>query len=94
MAGYWIVRGTAIRDQQAADEYVKRWGAIAQRYGAEIIAGKGAIDTREGEEYPRQLVIRFPSFEDAVKCYEDPDYVEAMNFSSKAFDRELSILEG
>ena len=22
MAGYWIVRGTAVRDQQAADEYV------------------------------------------------------------------------
>jgi len=94
MAGYWIVRGTSIRDQQAADEYVKRWGDVALRYGAEVVAGKGQIDTREGEDYPRQLVIRFPSFEDAVKCYEDPDYVEAMKYSSKAFDRELSILEG
>lgn len=94
MAGYWVVRGSAIRDQAAADEYVKHWGPIGQRYGAEVIAGKGAIDTREGENYPRQLVIRFPSFEDAVKCYEDPEYVKAMAFSSKAFDRELSILEG
>ena len=94
MAGYWIVRGTAIRNQQAADEYVKRWSAIAQRYKAEVIAGKAAIDTREGEAYPRQLVIRFPSFEDAVKCYEDPEYREAMKYSSQAFDRELSILEG
>ena len=94
MAGYWIVRGSAIRDQAAADEYVKRWGAIAERYGAEVIAGKGRIDTREGEDFPRQLVIRFPSFADAVKCYEDPDYVEAMKYSSQAFDRDLSILEG
>ncbi len=94
MAGYWVVRGSAIHDQQAAGEYVKRWSDIASRYGAEIIAGKGQIDTREGEDYPRQLLIRFPSFEDAVKCYEDPEYVEAMKFSSQAFDRDLSILEG
>lgn len=94
MSGYWVVRGSAIRDQDAADEYVKRWMPIGKRYGAEVIAGKGIIDTREGENYPRQLVIRFPSFDDAVNCYEDPEYVEAMEYSSKAFDRELVILEG
>lgn len=94
MAGYWVVRGSAIKDQGAADEYVALWGPIGQRYGAEVIAGKARIDTREGQNFPRQLVIRFPSFEDAVSCYEDPEYVRAMEFSGRAFDRELSILEG
>ena len=94
MAGYWVVRGSAIRDEAAANEYVSQWMPIGQRYGAEIIAGKGRIDNREGEHFPRQLIIRFPSFEDAVACYEDPEYVKAMEFSSIAFDRDLSILEG
>ena len=94
MAGYWVVRGSAIKDEAAAKEYVSLWLPIGQRYGAEVIAGKGAIDIREGANYPRQLVIRFPSFEKAVKCYEDPEYEKAMAFARLAFDRELSILEG
>lgn len=94
MAGYWVVRGSAIRNQAAADEYVSMWLPIAQKYGAEVIAGKGRIDTREGKAFPRQLIIRFPSYDDAVSCYEDPDYARAMKAARQAFDRELSILEG
>ena len=41
MAGYWVVRGSAIRDEAAAKEYASLWMPIGQRYGAEIIAGKG-----------------------------------------------------
>ena len=94
MAGYWVVRGSAIRDEAALQQYGKMWGPIAERFGAEIIAGKGTIDTREGEEYPRQLVVRFASYEQAVACYEDPDYQAAMEFAHEAYDRELVILDG
>ena len=88
MAGYWIVRSSAVRDEAALAEYGTLWGGIGPRFGAEI------IDTREGEVYPRQLVIRFPSFADAVACYEDPAYQAAIPVALRAFDRELSILEG
>ncbi|MCP4390366.1 MAG: DUF1330 domain-containing protein [Gammaproteobacteria bacterium] len=95
MAGYWVVRGSEIRDQQALQEYGKLWIGIAERFGAEVIAGKGAIDTREGAAYPRQLIIRFDSYQRAVNCYEDPEYQRAMAFALKAYyERELSILEG
>ncbi len=94
MAGYWIVRSSAIKDEAALAEYGALWGGIGPRYGAEVIAGKARIDTREGEHYPRQLVIRFPSFEDAVACYEDPAYQAAITVARRAFDRELAILEG
>lgn len=94
MAGYWVVRGSAIKDEVALQEYGKMWGPIAERYGAEIIAGKGVIDTREGAEFPRQLVIRFASYAQAVACYEDADYQAAMEYALKAYDRELVILDG
>jgi uncharacterized protein (DUF1330 family) len=94
MAGYWVVRGSEIRDPQALEEYGRRWVAIAARYGAEVVAGKGAVDTREGEAYPRQLIVRFDSYQQAVDCYEDAEYREAMVFAKRAYDRELSILEG
>ena len=94
MAGYWLVRGGEIRDQDALQEYGQRWAAIAERYGAEIVAGRGAIETREGPHFPRQLVVRFESYEQAVKCYEDPEYQAALPFVQRAYERELSILEG
>ena len=41
MAGYWIVRGGSIKDAEALATYGTLWGAIADRFGAKIIAGKG-----------------------------------------------------
>ncbi len=76
------------------NEYVALCGPTGRKYGAEVIVGKGRIDTREGQNIPRQLVIRFQSYDDAINCYEDPDYIKAMELASRAFDRELSILEG
>lgn len=94
MAGYWIVRGSDIRDQAALQRYGELWASIAARYGAEVIAGRGAVETREGPHFPRQLIIRFKSYRQAVDCYDDPEYRAAMEFALKAYDRELSILEG
>ena len=94
MAGYWVVRGGDIKDEAAFAEYARRWPDIGTRFGAEVVAGKAAVDTREGTPCARQLIVRFPSYAQAVACYEDPDYQEAMAFAQKASDRELSILEG
>ncbi len=62
MVGYWVARGSAAHDQQVANEYVAIWLPAARKYGAEVIAGKGSIGVHEGEEYPRQLIIRLSSF--------------------------------
>lgn len=94
MAGYWVVRGGEIKDPSALQAYGELWPPIAARYGAEIIAGKGEIETREGPNYPRQLIVRFDSYQQALDCYEDPDYQEALKLVRQAYDRELSIVEG
>ena len=94
MAGYWLVRGGEIRDQAALQEYAEQWGPVAARFGAEIIAGKGAMEIFEGPDYPRQLIVRFESYKKALACYNDPEYQRLKALVEKAYDRELSILEG
>jgi uncharacterized protein (DUF1330 family) len=94
MSGYWIVRGSESRDAEAAAEYGRLWADIAQRYNAKIIAGPGTHLTVEGKDYPRNLIVEFPNYQDAVECYNDPDYTDAMVFLKKAFDRELVIVGG
>ena len=65
MAGYWIIRGN-LRDAAALEEYAARFQPIGARYSVSIVAGKGQVQTVEGPEYGRNLVIRFDSYEAAV----------------------------
>ena len=97
MAGYWVVKGTVV-DNDAYQEYVKLWTPIAKRYRVKMLAGGGAHDTREGADFARVLVIEFPSYEQALACYDDSDYQAAMKLALAAYDpakpRELVIVEG
>jgi uncharacterized protein (DUF1330 family) len=94
MAGYWIVRSTASQDKEAAEEYARLWNEISPRYGAKVIVSRGSHETMEGEDRPRNLIIEFPTYQDALDCYKDPDYTAAIEFVKKAFDRELVIIDG
>ncbi len=94
MAGYWLVRASASTDAEAAAEYGKLWKPIAEKYQAKILASEGAHKTVEGNDLPRNLLIEFPSYEQALACYNDPDYSEAAEYALRAYDRELTIIEG
>ncbi len=93
MAGYWIVRGT-IKDQAAFEEYVRLWNPIAERYGASYLTGGKGHQTREGKDYQRVVIVQFPSYEQAVACYDDPDYRAALVPAMLAYDRDLVIVDG
>ena len=93
MAGYWMVRTTEIRDQDAIEQYRKLWPDIGSRYNAKILASRGEHKTVEGEDKPRNLLVEFPTYQDALDCYNDPDYAVAIEYMKKACDRELVIIE-
>ncbi|MCP4769697.1 MAG: DUF1330 domain-containing protein [Gammaproteobacteria bacterium] len=79
------------RDQQLTPQ---QYNDFAERFGAEVIAGKGRVETREGPQYARQLIVCFESYEQALACYESPEYQVAMKLALQASERELSIVEG
>ena len=94
MAGYWIVRGGEVTDTDAMQAYAKLWPDIAAQFGAQLLAGKGQVETCEGPAYARQLIVRFASYEQAVACYHSPEYAPAKALAQKASARELIIIEG
>ncbi len=95
MAGYWVVRTSDIADEEAYQEYSRHWAPIAEKYGASFLVGpQGRHEAREGPDFPRVLVVEFPSYEQAVACYDDPDYQESLPFSRICFtERDLVIVE-
>ncbi len=93
MAAYWMVRSGDIKDEEALKEYQIRFVNIGPRFEAKIIA-RGKHQSPEGPDYPRVLIVEFPSYEQAIACYESPEYREAMLYANRAFDRELTIIDG
>ena len=94
MAGYWIARGT-ITDEDAYADYARLWAPIGKRFGARFLASGGRHETREGNDHSRLAIIEFPSYEQALACYDDPDYQASLHYAQAAYgnERELIIVE-
>ena len=91
--GYWIANNLVSN----ADEYEKYKAANAApfaRHGARFLVRGGAQQLREGDAYPRTVVLEFPSYEAAVACYDDPDYQAAKAIRASVSEGRLLIVEG
>ncbi len=93
MAGYWVVK-VRVSDAESYGEYAKlATAAVANHGGRFIVRGQPAV-TKEGEDFPRNVVIEFPSYDQALACYESPEYAEALKFAEGAAERIFAIVNG
>jgi uncharacterized protein (DUF1330 family) len=93
MAAYWIIRAGEVKDQDALKVYQKLWAPVAVHHKAKVIT-RSNFETPEGPDFPRVLIIEFPTYQQAISCYQDPDYQQAIKFANQAFDREMTIIDG
>ena len=93
MVAYWLARVT-VTDSEAYAEYAKRATTAIESHGGKFLARGGRSTTLEGEDFPRTVVVEFPSFDQAVACYNSPAYQEAKACQEGAAVRNLSIVEG
>ncbi len=93
MTGYWIGR-IKVTDPDAYAEYVRRVPAILEAYGGRFLVRGGRAVSVEGEDWPRNVVIAFPSFEQAKACYHSAEYQEAKALQDAAAVRMIAIVDG
>ncbi len=93
MAAYWIAHVT-VTDADAYGEYAKRATGAIEAHGGEFLARASRTVWLEGEERARNVVVRFPSVEDAEACYRSEAYQQALSFARGAAERDLCIVEG
>jgi uncharacterized protein (DUF1330 family) len=91
--GYWIARLT-VNDAARYPEYVALAGPAYGRFGAKLLVRGGAFQEAEGNARPRNVVIEFPTYQDAVDCYNSPEYTAARAIRQSIADGELIIIEG
>ncbi len=93
MAGYWVVK-VRVTNAESYGKYAKlAAAAVADHGGRFIVRGQPAV-TKEGEDFPRNVVVEFPSHDQALACYDSPKYQEALAFADGAAERIFSIVNG
>ncbi len=93
MKGHWIAR-TDVTDEALHLEYGKRAMPAIEKFGGRLIVRGGRATTPEGRAWARNVVIEFDSYEQALACYDSPEYQAALSYAKRASVRELFIVEG
>ena len=73
MAVYYIGSYDII-DIEAFSKYPPRVLQIIPRYGGEVLASDTEAVTVEGNARTMNAIVKFPSLQDALNCYNDAEY--------------------
>lgn len=71
--GYWIVRGD-VHNEEGYKPYAAANPAIFKKFGGKFLVRGGKYEAVEGASGTRNVVIEFPSYEEALACYRSPEY--------------------
>jgi uncharacterized protein (DUF1330 family) len=77
MPAYWLAR-SKINDPVEYKKYTDQVPGIIAKYHGKVLARGGKYRIMEGPDtFHRFIVIEFPSMEQAVACFESPEYQAA-----------------
>ena len=93
MNGYWIVKVNVL-DPEKQNLYKSYASAAVEKYNGRFLVRGGAAITKEGKDFDRNVVVQFPSFEDAQKAYESDEYQSAKKILGENKDRLFAIAAG
>jgi uncharacterized protein (DUF1330 family) len=94
MKAYWLAH-IEVKNPEQYGEYTRRAPAAFAKYGGRFLARGGRAIALEGRETPpRNVVIEFDSYEQALACYHSAEYQEACGYRQGAAYAEVIIVEG
>ena len=91
--GYWIAHVT-VTDPERYAVYASATAEPFRKYGANVLARGGIYKALEGSDKARNVVIEFPSFQDALDCYNSAEYQAARENRIGAGLADITIVEG
>ena len=94
MKAYWIAVYKDMKNPENIKKYAEKASPAIKECKGIILVRGGKVETSEGNPSPRTVLIQFPTMEDALKCYNSPEYQEAMKIGNGEFNRHIQIVEG
>lgn len=90
---YWIAH-VDVSDPERYQDYVSTAAPAMQRHGAKFLARGGPFQPLEGQARARNVVIEFPSMDEALACYNSAEYQAAKAIRETVSSAEILIVEG
>lgn len=90
---YWIGR-VDVSDAESYKNYVARNGIAFAKYGGRFLVRGGKFESVVGTPRQRNVVIEFPSYEQAMACWHSPEYQSARAEQKGGAEMELIVIEG
>jgi uncharacterized protein (DUF1330 family) len=90
---YWIAR-VDVPDPEGYKAYLAAAKPAFERFGANFLARGGSSDAVEGPGRARNVIIEFPSLEQARNCYYSDEYQAAKAIRQKVSAGEIVLVEG
>lgn len=91
--GYWVAH-VEVKDANAYEAYRRANAAAFEKFGARFLVRGGVRELREGNAKKRTVVIEFPSYPDALACYDSPEYQAAKALRDPVSEGDMVIVEG
>jgi len=76
MAAVYYIVTYDIEDMEEFQKYPPQVMALFPKYGAEVLASDTEAICLEGTAKTMNAIIKFPSKESALSCYNSPEYQE------------------
>jgi len=92
--GIWIAVYEKIENMETLKKYAIKATTVIGKYSGKFLVRGGKNITLEGKQSPRTVIVEFPNFSDAEKCYNSDEYKEALNILKGSVKRNLQIIEG
>ena len=94
MKGYWVCIYEKINDLEKLKAYALKAKPAIEKFSGNFLVRGGKNRTNEGINTPRNVVVEFPDFNTAIKCYDSEEYQEAHNILNGHVVRHHQIVEG
>ena len=91
--GYWVAKAN-VNSPEKQQDYGKLAEAVLEKYNGRFLIRGGRQETKEGEEYMRNVVVEFPSYKAAIDAYESKEYQDALKVLDGGAERLYAVVEG
>ncbi|AWB19552.1 DUF1330 domain-containing protein [Methylobacterium currus] len=91
--GYWVGR-VDVSNPEAYKNYVAANGVAFARFGGRFLVRGGSFEAVLGSSRARNVVIEFPSYDQALACWNSPEYQAARAKQEGGAEIDLIVIEG
>ncbi len=91
--GYWVGR-VDVSNPEAYKNYVAANGVAFAKFGGRFLVRGGSFEAVLGSSRARNVVIEFPSYGQALACWNSPEYQAARARQEGGAEIDLIVIEG